>query len=155
MNQVHAFFMEEKMKVKIINKSKNEIPKYETKGSSGMDLRANLDEAIIIKPLDRVLVPTGIFLEIPEGYEGQVRARSGLALKKGLSLPNGIGTIDSDYRGELKVILINLGKEDIVIENGDRIAQIVFIKYERAQVELVDELSSTDRSQGGFGHTGV
>lgn len=143
------------MKVKIINKSKNEIPKYETKGSSGMDLRANLDEAIIIKPLDRVLVPTGIFLEIPEGYEGQVRARSGLALKKGLSLPNGIGTIDSDYRGELKVILINLGKEDIVIENGDRIAQIVFIKYERAQVELVDELSSTDRSQGGFGHTGV
>ncbi len=155
MNQVHAFFMEEKMKVKIINKSKNEIPKYETKGSSGMDLRANLDETIIIKPLDRVLVPTGIFLEIPEGYEGQVRARSGLALKKGLSLPNGIGTIDSDYRGELKVILINLGKEDIVIENGDRIAQIVFIKYERAQVELVDELSSTDRSQGGFGHTGV
>ncbi len=143
------------MKVKIINKSKNEIPKYETKGSSGMDLRANLDETIIIKPLDRVLVPTGIFLEIPEGYEGQVRARSGLALKKGLSLPNGIGTIDSDYRGELKVILINLGKEDIVIENGDRIAQIVFIKYERAQVELVDELSSTDRSQGGFGHTGV
>ncbi|ERT56764.1 dUTP pyrophosphatase [Peptoniphilus koenoeneniae] len=143
------------MKVKIINKSKNELPKYETKGSSGMDLRANLDESLIIKPLDRVLVPTGIFLEIPEGYEGQVRARSGLALKKGLSLPNGIGTIDSDYRGELKVILINLGKEDIVIENGDRIAQLVFIKYERAQIELVDELSSTDRSQGGFGHTGV
>lgn len=143
------------MKVKIINKSKNELPKYETKGSSGMDLRANLDESLIIKPLDRVLVPTGIFLEIPEGYEGQVRARSGLALKKGLSLPNGIGTIDSDYRGELKVILINLGKEDIAIENGDRIAQLVFIKYERAQIELVDELSSTDRSQGGFGHTGV
>lgn len=143
------------MKVKIINKSKNELPKYETKGSSGMDLRANLNESLIIKPLDRVLVPTGIFLEIPEGYEGQVRARSGLALKKGLSLPNGIGTIDSDYRGELKVILINLGKEDIVIENGDRIAQLVFIKYERAQIELVDELSSTDRSQGGFGHTGV
>ena len=143
------------MKVKIINKSKNELPKYETKGSSGMDLRANLDESLIIKPLDRVLVPTGIFLEIPEGYEGQVRARSGLALKKGLSLPNGIGTIDSDYRGELKVILINLGKEDIVIENGDRIAQLVFIKYERAQIELVDELSSTDRFQGGFGHTGV
>lgn len=143
------------MKVKIINKSKNELPKYETKGSSGMDLRANLDESLIIKPLDRVLVPTGIFLEIPEGHEGQVRARSGLALKKGLSLPNGIGTIDSDYRGELKVILINLGKEDIVIENGDRIAQLVFIKYERAQIELVDELSSTDRSQGGFGHTGV
>lgn len=143
------------MKVKIINKSKNELPKYETKGSSGMDLRANLDESLIIKPLDRVLVSTGIFLEIPEGYEGQVRARSGLALKKGLSLPNGIGTIDSDYRGELKVILINLGKEDIVIENGDRIAQLVFIKYERAQIELVDELSSTDRSQGGFGHTGV
>ena len=143
------------MKVKIINKSKNELPKYETKGSSGMDLRANLDESLIIKPLDRVLVPTGIFLEIPEGYEGQVRARSGLALIKGLSLPMGIGTIDSDYRGELKVILINLGKEDIVIENGDRIAQLVFIKYERAQIELVDELSSTARSQGGFGHTGV
>ena len=118
------------MKVKIVNKSKNELPKYQTKGSSGMDLRANLEEPLILKSLDRALVPTGIFVEIPEGFEGQVRARSGLALKKGLSLPNGIGTIDSDYRGELKVIVINLGREDIIINDGDRIAQLVIMKYE-------------------------
>ena len=143
------------MKVKIINKSKNENPSYATSGASGMDLRANLDEDLVIKSGEIQLVPTGIFMEIPEGYEGQVRARSGLALKYGISLPNGIGTIDSDYRGELKVILINHGKEDFVIKNGDRIAQIVFIKYEKAELEIVESLEDTERSEGGFGSTGV
>lgn len=143
------------MKVKIVNKSKNELPKYQTKGSSGMDLRANLEEPLVLKSLDRALVPTGIFVEIPEGFEGQVRARSGLALKKGLSLPNGIGTIDSDYRGELKVIVINLGREDIIINDGDRIAQLVIMKYERAEIEIVESLTDSDRQEGGFGHTGV
>lgn len=143
------------MKLKIINKSKNENPSYATNGASGMDLRANLDEDLVIKSGEIQLVPTGIFVEIPEGYEGQVRARSGLALKNGISLPNGIGTIDSDYRGELKVILINHGKEDFVIKNGDRIAQIVFIKYEKAELEIVESLEDTERSEGGFGSTGV
>lgn len=143
------------MKLKIINKSKNENPSYATNGASGMDLRANLDEDLVIKSGEIELVPTGIFVEIPEGYEGQVRARSGLALKYGISLPNGIGTIDSDYRGELKVILINHGKEDFVIKNGDRIAQIVFIKYEKAELEIVESLEDTERSEGGFGSTGV
>ncbi len=143
------------MKLKIINKSKNENPSYATNGASGMDLRANLDEELVIKSGEIELVPTGIFMEIPEGYEGQVRARSGLALKYGISLPNGIGTIDSDYRGELKVILINHGKEDFVIKNGDRIAQIVFIKYEKAELEIVESLEDTERSEGGFGSTGV
>lgn len=143
------------MKLKIINKSKNENPSYATSGASGMDLRANLYEDLVIKSGEIELVPTGIFMEIPEGYEGQVRARSGLALKYGISLPNGIGTIDSDYRGELKVILINHGKEDFVIKNGDRIAQIVFIKYEKAELEIVESLEDTERSEGGFGSTGV
>lgn len=143
------------MKLKIINKSKNENPSYATSGASGMDLRANLDEDLVIKSGEIELVPTGIFVEIPEGYEGQVRARSGLALKYGISLPNGIGTIDSDYRGELKVILINHGKEDFVIKNGDRIAQIVFIKYEKAELEIVESIEDTERSEGGFGSTGV
>lgn len=143
------------MKVKIINKSKNELPKYETKGASGMDLRADLDEDFVLKPFERALIPTGLFLELPEGYEAQVRARSGLALKNGISLPNGIGTIDSDYRGELKVILINLGKEDFVIKSGDRIAQLVIMKYERAGIELVTEINESERQDGGFGHTGI
>ncbi|MGO1579818.1 MAG: dUTP diphosphatase [Peptoniphilaceae bacterium] len=142
------------MKMKIVNKSNNELPKYETKGSSGMDLRAFLKEPIILKPLDRMLIPTGLYIELEEGYEAQIRARSGLALKQGLSLPNGIGTIDSDYRGELKVIVINLGKEDIIINNGDRIAQMVIMKYEKVNVQLVEELENTERSDGGFGHTG-
>lgn len=142
------------MKVKIINKSKNPLPQYQTEGSSGMDLQANLEESITLKSLDRALVPTGLYLELPLGYEAQVRARSGLALKKGLSLPNGIGTIDSDYRGELKVIVVNLGKEDIVINHGDRIAQLVIMKYEKADIELVEQLDETDR-KGGFGSTGV
>ncbi|EFR33066.1 MAG: dUTP diphosphatase [Peptoniphilus harei] len=143
------------MKLKVINKSKHPLPKYETEGSSGMDLRANLDENLILKPLDRVLVPTGLYFEFEKGYEAQVRARSGLALKKGLGLPNGIGTIDSDYRGELKVILINMSREDVVIEDGDRIAQVVFMKIETPELVEVEEISDTERSDGGFGHTGL
>lgn len=143
------------MKLKVINKSKHQLPNYQTDGSSGMDLRANLDEKMVLKPLDRVLVPTGLYFEFEKGYEAQVRARSGLALKKGLGLPNGIGTIDSDYRGELKVILINLSKEDVVIEDGDRIAQVVFMKIELPEVLEVQEISETKRNDGGFGHTGL
>ena len=143
------------MKLKVINKSKHPLPKYETEGSSGMDLSANLEESLILKPLDRVLVPTGLYFEFEKGYEAQVRARSGLALKKGLGLPNGIGTIDSDYRGELKVILINMSREDVVIEDGDRIAQVVFMKIETPELVEVEEISDTERSDGGFGHTGL
>ncbi|OLR64189.1 dUTP diphosphatase [Peptoniphilus porci] len=143
------------MKLKIINKSKHPLPKYETKGSSGMDLRANLEEDLVLKPLDRVLVPTGLFLEFEKGYEAQVRARSGLALKKGIGLPNGIGTIDSDYRGELKVILINMSNEKVTIKDGERIAQIVFMKIETPEIIEVEEISDTERGYGGFGHTGV
>ena len=143
------------MKLKVINKSEHPLPKYETDGSSGMDLRANLDEDLVLKPLDRVLVPTGLYFEFEKGYEAQVRARSGLALKKGLGLPNGIGTIDSDYRGELKVILINMSRDDVVIEDGDRIAQVVFMKIEIPDIVEVEEISDTERSDGGFGHTGL
>ena len=143
------------MKLNVINKSNHPLPKYETEGSSGMDLRANLDENLILKPLDRVLVPTGLYFEFEKGYEAQVRARSGLALKKGLGLPNGIGTIDSDYRGELKVILINMSREDVIIEDGDRIAQVVFMKIETPELVEVEEISDTERSDGGFGHTGL
>ena len=143
------------MKLKVINKSKHPLPKYETDGSSGMDLRANLDDDLVLKPLDRVLVPTGLYFEFEKGYEAQVRARSGLAFKKGLGLPNGIGTIDSDYRGELKVILINMSRDDVVIEDGDRIAQVVFMKIEIPDIVEVEEISDTERSDGGFGHTGL
>lgn len=143
------------MKIKIINKSKHPLPQYQTQGSSGMDLRANLDKKIILKSLERTLVPTGIYIELPQGYEAQIRARSGLALKKGLSLPNGIGTIDSDYRGELKIIFVNLGKEDLEINDGDRIAQMVIMKIERPEIEEVEILGDTERSKGGFGHTGL
>lgn len=143
------------MKIKIINESKHPLPQYQTQGSSGMDLRANLDKKIILKSLERTLVPTGIYIELPQGYEAQIRARSGLALKKGLSLPNGIGTIDSDYRGELKIIFVNLGKEDIEINDGDRIAQMVIMKIERPEIEEVEILGDTERSKGGFGHTGL
>ena len=143
------------MEIKIVNKSNNQLPSYETKGSSGMDIRANLNEPIILKQMERKLVPTGIYAEIPEGYEIQVRARSGLALKHGISLVNGIGTIDSDYRGEIGIILINLGEEDFEINNGDRIAQLVVIKYERVEIKEVKELSDTKRDSGGFGSSGI
>ena len=143
------------MKIKIVKKNPFKLPEYETKGSAGVDLQAYIDNTIILKPMERKLVPTGLFIELPEGYEAQVRARSGLAIKHGISLVNGIGTIDSDYRGEIKVILINLGDLDFTIKNGDRIAQMIFIKHEQADFELVEELKDTERGAGGFGHTGV
>lgn len=142
--------------VKIFSKS-GEIPKYETENSAGLDLRAMLDEPLTIKPMERVLIPTGIFLEIPNGFEGQVRARSGLSIKNGLTMVNGVGTVDADYRGELKVPMINLGSEDFTVESGDRIAQIVFARYESVNFEPVDSVESlekTKRGAGGFGHTG-
>lgn len=143
------------MEVKIINKSKHEMPNFETKGASGMDIRANLTSEITLKPLERKLIPTGIFLELEDNFEAQVRARSGLAIKKGLSLVNGIGTIDSDYRGEVKVILINLSNEEVTIKDGERIAQIVFMKVEKPKLIEVKNISDTERGSGGFGHTGI
>lgn len=131
------------------------MPEYATKGASGMDLHAMLSEPLVLKPMDRKLVPTGIFVEIPAGYEGQVRARSGMAIKHGIGLVNSIGTIDSDYRGELKIPIINFSSEEYTINNGDRVAQLVIAKYEKVKVEQVDELDITDRGEGGFGHTGI
>jgi dUTP pyrophosphatase len=143
------------MKVKIVKNNPFKLPTYETKGSAGVDLRAYVEKPVVLKPLERALISTGIFIELPEGYEAQVRARSGLAIKHGISLVNGIGTIDSDYRGEIKIILINLGSKEFTINNGDRIAQMVFIKHEQADFQLVQELGGTERGTGGFGHTGV
>lgn len=143
------------MKINIINKSSHQLPKYETTASAGMDLRANLTESIVLKPFERVLVKTGLFIELPVGYEAQVRPRSGLALKKGITVLNTPGTIDADYRGEIGVILINLSNEDFVIENGERIAQLVIAKYEQAELIEVNVLSETQRGAGGFGSTGV
>ena len=142
------------MKLKIISKS-GILPKYETTGSAGFDIRAYIDEPMILKPGERALVPTGLYFQLEPGYEAQVRARSGLAIKKGIGLVNGIGTIDSDYRGEVCVPLINWGQEDFVIENGDRIAQVVIARYEQVTLELTERLDETERGAGGFGHTGV
>ena len=143
------------MKVKVVNKSNNVLPAYETKNSAGMDLRAYLpDGPVTLQPMQRALIPTGLYIEIPEGYEGQVRPRSGLAFKHGITVLNTPGTIDADYRGELKQILINLSDEPFVINNGDRIAQIVFARCEQAEMVEVEELSETERGAGGFGHTG-
>lgn len=141
--------------IKIINKSKNDIPKYQTENSAGVDIRASLDEDLVLKAGEFRLVSTGIYLEIPSSYEVQIRARSGLSIKHGIGLVNGIGTIDSDYRGEIKVPLINFSKEDFTIENGMRIAQMVLSKYEKIDFEEVDELSDSERRDGGFGSTGV
>jgi dUTP pyrophosphatase len=143
------------MKVKIVNKSPNQLPAYETLLSAGMDLRAYLDESAVLQPLQRMLVPTGIFLELPAGFEAQVRPRSGLAAKSGITVLNTPGTIDADYRGEVKVILINLSSEPFALQNGDRIAQMVVARHERIEWELSEELEQTDRGEGGFGHTGV
>ena len=143
------------MKVKVINKSKHELPAYATEGSAGMDLRANIDAPIVLHPMERKLIPTGLYIALPMGYEAQVRPRSGLALKHGIGLANMIGTIDCDYRNEIGVILINLGQEDFVVNDGERIAQMVIAKYERAEWELVDELDETERGMGGYGHTGI
>jgi dUTP pyrophosphatase len=143
------------LKVRIINHSTNPLPEYATAGSSGMDLRANLTSSLTLAPLERMMIPTGLFLEIPTGFEAQVRPRSGLAIKQGLTCLNSPGTIDADYRGELKVILINLSGQPQVIEHGDRIAQMVFQKVELVELELTTVISETDRNAGGFGHTGV
>lgn len=142
------------MQVKIVNRSKNELPAYSTVHSAGMDLRANLDEPVVLGSLERALIPTGLFIELPEGYEAQIRPRSGLALKKGISILNTPGTIDADYRGEIGVILINLSKEDFVIENGERICQMVIAAHEKVEWDLVEVLEETERGAGGFGHTG-
>ena len=142
------------MQVQVINKSKHSLPQYATSLSAGMDLRANLDAPIVLKPLQRCLVPTGIYMALPEGYEAQVRPRSGLAIKKGIGVLNSPGTIDADYRGEVCVILVNLSSEDFVIEDGERIAQMVIARYEQAEWLEVDVLDETERGEGGFGHTG-
>ncbi|MCC9042055.1 dUTP diphosphatase [Myroides sp. M-43] len=141
--------------IKIINKSKHALPNYETNQSAGMDLRANIEEPITLNSLERAIVPTGLFIELPEGYEAQIRPRSGLAAKKGITLLNSPGTIDADYRGEIGVILVNLSKEPFVIENGERIAQMVIAKFEQIQWAPVEVLSETERGAGGFGSTGV
>lgn len=143
------------MQIRIVNKSTNELPHYATKASAGMDLRANLKADIIMKPMERTIVPTGLFLEIPIGYEAQVRPRSGLAIKKGITVLNTPGTIDADYRGEIMVILINLSSEDFIIKHGDRIAQMIIASHQQAEWNLVEDLSSTERGSGGFGSTGV
>lgn len=143
------------LKVQIINRGHHALPTYATELSAGMDLRANLTEPIILKPLQRCLVPTGLYMALPEGYEAQVRPRSGLALKKGITVLNSPGTIDADYRGEVCVILVNLSAEDFIIEDGERIAQMVIARHEQVQWEAVEALSETERGAGGFGHTGV
>ena len=142
------------MEVKVINKSNNPLPEYSTTQSAGMDLRAFITEPIILGALDRVLIPTGLYIEMPEGYEAQVRPRSGLAIKYGVTVLNSPGTIDADYTGEIGVILINLSNKPYTVEPGERIAQLVFNKYEQAEFVKVEELSKTERGEGGFGHTG-
>jgi dUTP pyrophosphatase len=143
------------MKVKIINQSANPLPGYSTERSSGMDLRANIQEPVSLKPLERTLVPTGLYIELPEGYEAQIRPRSGLTLKKGITVLNTPGTIDSDYRGEIGIILINLSNEHVSITPGERICQMVIACVEKVELELTGRLDETERSSGGFGHTGT
>lgn len=142
------------MKIRIINKSLHELPEYSTGNSAGMDLRAHIESDIILKPMERKLIPTGLFLEIPEGYEAQIRPRSGLALKMGVTILNSPGTIDSDYRGEVGIIMINFSDKDFVIKDGDRICQMIIAKHEKAEWIEVDELQQSVRGAGGFGHTG-
>lgn len=142
------------MKIRIVNKSTNQLPQYATSQSAGIDLRANLAEPITLKPLERKLIPTGLFIELPEGYEAQIRPRSGLALKHGITVLNSPGTIDADYRGEIGVILINLSNEEFKIEHGERICQMVIARHEQAEWIQVEELNDTERGAGGFGHTG-
>lgn len=142
------------MEIKIVNRSKHPLPEYKTKVSAGMDIRANLEEIVTLKPLERKLIPTGLFIELPEGYEAQIRPRSGLALNEGLGLLNSPGTLDADYRGELGVIVVNLSNNMITIEDGERICQMVINKVEQAEWIEVNELSDSERGDGGFGHTG-
>ena len=143
------------MNVQIINKSKHATPNYETVGAAGMDLRANISEAITLKPLERAIVKTGLYIALPVGFEAQVRPRSGLAAKKGITVLNSPGTVDADYRGEIGVILVNLSNDDFVINNGERIAQLIIAKHERVNWKEVEILSETERGAGGFGSTGV
>lgn len=141
--------------IKVVNKGHQPLPQYATSQSAGMDLRANLDKAITLKPLERRLIPTGLYISLPAGYEAQVRPRSGLALKKGITVLNSPGTIDADYRGEIGVVLINLSQDDFVVEDGERIAQMVIARHEQAEFETVAVLDETSRGEGGYGHTGV
>ena len=143
------------MKIKIVNKSQHACPEYATTQSAGLDLRANLSEPIVLKPLKRALVKTGLYIELPKGFEAQIRPRSGLAFKKGITVLNSPGTIDADYRGEIGVILVNISEDEFLIENGERVAQMVIAKHEQAQWDQVDTLEETKRGEGGFGSTGV
>jgi dUTP pyrophosphatase len=143
------------IKIKVVNKGHQQLPAYATPQSAGMDLRANIDEPITLRPLERRLIPTGLHIALPEGYEAQVRPRSGLALKHGLTVLNTPGTIDADYRGEIGVVLVNLSQEDFVINDGERIAQMVIARHEQADFVVVEELDQTERGEGGYGHTGV
>lgn len=142
------------MFIRIVNNSNNPLPDYSTEMSAGMDLRAFLDEPVVLKPLERKLIPTGLYIELPKGFEAQIRPRSGLAIKKGITVLNTPGTIDADYRGEIRVILINLSQEDFIIENGERICQMIIASHETVEWNLVEELNETQRGAGGFGHTG-
>lgn len=142
------------MKIKIVNRSKHPLPQYATISAAGMDLRANLEESVVLKPLERTLVPTGIYIQLPEGYEAQIRPRSGLAIKHGIGIVNAPGTIDADYRGEIRVILVNLSNEDFIIQDGERICQMVIAQHAHIEWDSVDSLDETERGAGGFGHTG-
>ena len=142
------------MKINIVSRSHHPLPAYETEFSAGMDLRANLEEAVVLKPLERTLIPTGLFIELPAGFEAQIRPRSGMALKKGISLVNTPGTIDADYRGEIKLIVVNLSNEEVTLEDGERVAQMIISRHEKAEWVQVDVLQETSRGAGGFGHTG-
>jgi dUTP pyrophosphatase len=142
------------MEVRIVNKSRHELPKYETEFSAGMDLRANIEKEIFLKPLERILVPTGLFIELPKGYEAQIRPRSGLAIKKGITVLNTPGTIDADYRGEICVILVNLSNEDFIIKDGERICQMIISEHKTIDWIVTENLNNTSRGTGGFGHTG-
>lgn len=143
------------MEVRIVNKSKHELPEYKTKYSAGLDLRANIEEDVILKPLERKLIPTGLFIELPEGYEAQIRPRSGLALKSGIGVLNSPGTIDADYRGEIGIILVNLSNDKFVVKDGERICQMIIAKHETISLIEVNVLNETERGAGGFGHTGT
>ena len=153
-NSHHIMNILKIMEVQVINKSKHPLPQYATEQSAGMDIRANLEEPIVLKPLQRCLVPTGLYMSLPKGFEAQIRPRSGLAIKKGIGVLNSPGTIDADYRGEVCVILVNLSSEDFVVEDGERIAQMVIARYEQAEWKEVEVLDETERGAGGFGHTG-
>ena len=142
------------VQIKVVNKGNQPLPKYQTSQSAGMDLRANIDAPVLIKPLDRKLIPTGLHIALPEGYEAQIRPRSGLVIKNGITIINTPGTIDADYRGDVGVILVNISNEDFVVQPGDRIAQMVINKFEKVEFEVVEELDETERGEGGFGHTG-